>query len=354
VCLLRFSRYDRPDFCGVEEAMKVLEVSRLGLFKELLPDGTNWIRWGNRLTADEPVLPDRLSLTGVARTLSRIGTRKFDLIVLPAIHPEHTDDQPKYKAPLKSICQGLSRVPALPETLNLIALRPTRCVILDINDRRYLCSTTLRLFPRCALYFKRELVLDEPRDSVLARKVKPLPLILPDERRIPVACEKDIDLFFAGALSNDTRKKAVDEARSLVARGIRVVIPEEPMPYHDFMQALGRSWLVLSPEGHGWDCYRHYEACLAGSVPLINNPRYQRRVYLQDGTHCFYYDADRDSLAARVIELLADKQRLARMAEAGRRYVLANHTRSAVARYIMSELEKADLIGRTAPAPRLA
>jgi ribonuclease D len=75
-------------------------------------------------------------------------------------------------------------------------------------------------------------------------------------------------------------------------------------------------------------------------VPLINKPRYQRKLYLQEGAHCFYYDADRDCLAARITELMADKPRLARMAEDGRRHVLANHTRSAVARYMLNELNE--------------
>ena len=104
------------------------------------------------------------------------------------------------------------------------------------------------------------------------------------------------------------------------------------------MAALARSWLVLSPEGHGWDCYRHYEACLAGSVPVISSPRYRRRLYLEDGVHCFYYDADRASLGDQLLALLVDKGRLVRMAEAGRRHVLANHTRSAVARYMLKEI----------------
>jgi glycosyltransferase involved in cell wall biosynthesis len=74
-------------------------------------------------------------------------------------------------------------------------------------------------------------------------------------------------------------------------------------------------------------------------VPLINRPSYRRHLYLEDGTHCFYYDADRDSVAERVVALLAEKPRLSRMAEEGRRYVLAHHTRPAVARYILNELE---------------
>ena len=38
--------------------MRVLEISRFGLFKSLQPDDTEWIRWGSSLTADEPMQPE--------------------------------------------------------------------------------------------------------------------------------------------------------------------------------------------------------------------------------------------------------------------------------------------------------
>jgi hypothetical protein len=117
-----------------------------------------------------------------------------------------------------------------------------------------------------------------------------------------------------------------------------VVISSAPLPYPDFIAALARSWLVLSPEGYGWDCYRHYEACLAGSVPVINRPSYHRPLFLQHGVHCFYYDLGQGSLAALLLAVLANKDRLMGMAEAGREHVLANHTRSAVARYMLREI----------------
>ena len=39
-----------------------------------------------------------------------------------------------------------------------------------------------------------------------------------------------------------------------------------------------------------------------------------------------------------MLAFLMDKDRLVRMAAAGQRYVLANHTRTAVARYMVSEI----------------
>jgi hypothetical protein len=318
--------------------MRVLEVSRLGLFKGLLPNETEWIRWGSSLTADEPVQPEGPSVSLLARTLSRISRHEFDLIVLPAIHPAHVHNQSRVKLISKAMLRSAAKVPAVASLVHRFGLRGTRYVVLDVADERYLCDTTLRLFPKCALYFKREFDLDEPREGTLAGKVRPVPLILPDERKIPAAREKDIDVMFAGNIFNDARRRAVEEARSLAQRGYRVFIPEKPLRYPAFMEALSRAWIVLSPEGEGWDCYRHYETCLAGSVPLINRPRYQRRLYLEDGKQCFYYDADRDSVAERIVALLADKVRLTAMAEEGRRTVLANHTRSAVAHYILDEL----------------
>ncbi|HEY6982750.1 glycosyltransferase [Reyranella sp.] len=322
--------------------MRVLEISRFGLLKALQPDDTHWIRWGGSLTADEPMRPEAPTLALLARTLKRIRGREFDLIVLPAIHPQHVHDQSRYKLMAKALLRRTARLPTVAALLHRHGLRATRSVVLDIHDDRRLCDTTLRLFPRCALYFKRELSLDEPNDGPMARKLKPIPLVLPDERRVPAAREKDIDLIFVGRICNETRAKAVDQARHLASRGIRVFIPDAPLSYPAFIEALSRSWLVLSPEGEGWDCYRHYEACLAGSVPLINRPRYRRHLYLGEGAHCFYYDADRDCLADQVVSLLADKPRLSQMAEDGRRHVLANHTRSAVGRYMLDELARSE------------
>jgi hypothetical protein len=321
--------------------MRILEVSRLGLFKALLPDETEWIRWGSSLTADEPVRPEMPSFGLLTRTLAHVGRREFDLIVLPAIHPEHVHNQSKLKLMSKATLRGAAKAPATANLINRFLLRGVRTVIVDVSDERHLCETTLNLFPKYALYLKRELDCGERREPSVARRLRPIPLILPDERRIPPPCEKDIDVMFAGNIFNAPRKRAVEEARSLAERGYRVFIPDKPLPYPAFMEALSRAWIVLSPEGEGWDCYRHYEACLAGSVPLINRPDYQRRLYLEEGTHCFYYDADRDSVAERVVTLLADKPRLSGMAEEGRRHVLAHNTRPAVARYILDELAAA-------------
>lgn len=44
---------------------------------------------------------------------------------------------------------------------------------------------------------------------------------------------------------------------------------KKPMSDTDFVRQLQRAWFVESPPGVGEDCYRHYEAMLAGAVPVI-------------------------------------------------------------------------------------
>ncbi len=318
--------------------MRILEISRSGFFKALQPDSTRWIRWGSALTADEPHRPEAFASSTIASALWHIRNETYDLIVLPAIHPDHRFDQPPLKLVAKSMLRAFGRSPASSRLLNRLIIGSNRHAIVDVRDERNLCETTIRLFPRNTLYFKRELDLDRITDPQALDRIRPLSLFVPDERRLPPPRGTDIDIFFAGALCNRIRTDALEAAHSLSAHGLRVATPCTPLPYPEFMAALARSWLVLSPEGHGWDCYRHYEACLAGSVPVISRPRYHRRLYLEDGVHCFYYDADRASLADQLRALLVDKGRLVRMAEAGRRHVLANHTRSAVARYMLKEI----------------
>lgn len=331
--------------------MRILEVSRSGFFKALQPDHTNWIRWGSSLTVDEPQRPEAFGLSALVEILWRVRNRTYDLIVLPAIHPDHKFDEPRNKLAAKFFLRTAARSPLSSALLD--RLIGSSChVIVDVGDERHLCETTIRLFPRNTLYFKRELDLDRSTEPQAAGRVRPLSLFVPNENRIPPPREKDIDVFFAGALCNKIRAEAIEAVRSLSRRGLRVVIPPTPLPYAEFMAALARSWLVLSPEGHGWDCYRHYEASLAGSVPVINRPCYRRHFYLQEGVHCFYYDPGEDSLCDLLPALLAGKRRLMRMAEVGRQQVLANHTRSALARYMMREVAK-EAAGKDEPTSTL-
>ena len=91
----------------------------------------------------------------------------------------------------------------------------------------------------------------------------------------------------------------------------------------------------MSPEGLGWDCFRHYEAPACGSAPLINQPWLDRHAPLIAGEHALYYDVEPGGLTRAVTAALADKPALAKMAAAAQAHVMAHHTPQALARYVV-------------------
>lgn len=152
--------------------------------------------------------------------------------------------------------------------------------------------------------------------------------------------DKTSDVFFAGSVEGNSwvRQDVLRQIEVLRARGIRVDVPQERLSLADYLQRCSQAWLTLSPEGLGWDCYRHHEAAMVGSVPLVSVPTIHRFRPMVVGTHCLTYHPDEDRLCDVVEEALADKDRLRRMAEATRAHAWANHTEYALCRAILSDL----------------
>src|ERR1700733_6831251 len=252
-----------------------------------------------------------------------------------------------------------------------LARRPrhAKLVVVDLWDELTIDHRDLWLLKRCDLYFKRELAQNvwttlqrvQPPHTTYQIATTNLPFLkLTNKFRtfsIGVSVErlarfrdavtgslesmtKYHDIFFAGTTVYSTvREEGIRRLLKLRAEGYAVYVPEERISQREFDQALCASWLVWSPEGCGWDCYRHYEACLAGSVPVINYPSTRRYAPLLDGIHCFYYAMEGDDLVQKIKAALVNKARLAEMAQAARKHVLQYHTCEHLGAYILSELQ---------------
>jgi hypothetical protein len=141
---------------------------------------------------------------------------------------------------------------------------------------------------------------------------------------------KTVDLFVALTLEGGTtvRNQGIGLIRALASRGVVLDIADARMPYPEYLERMARAWLTWSPEGLGWDCFRHYEAPLFYTVPFINSPTIVRYAPLEDGVHAIYYHPDeRNSLEDQIKSALADKDKLRRMAQTARSYVLKYHVR---------------------------
>ena len=89
------------------------------------------------------------------------------------------------------------------------------------------------------------------------------------------------------------RRASIQSVRQLQSAGYRIVIEESHLPFAEYLSLMSRSWLTLSPQGYGYNGFRHYESMLVGSVPLINLPDPPVVNDFRHGQNCFFYSTKR-------------------------------------------------------------
>ncbi len=232
--------------------------------------------------------------------------------------------------------------------------------VVDFDDHRHIQRNSLFLLDRATVYFKRELPVDHWQlfsltdhytlptgryRSTLGRqsridKIMPISLgpKLGSEHEFPLfPVEKTSDVFFAGQVetSSTIRRRGMAELLQLRASGVRVDIAEGRLERPEFFKRAAAAHLVWSPEGYGWDCFRHYEAPLCWSVPLMNRATIERNRPLEDGVHALYYEPEQGGLTKTVHAALADIDVLRVMASAAHEHVSKHHMHSERVRYII-------------------
>jgi hypothetical protein len=374
-------------------SIRILEIGDHDYFKQQYPDRTTLLWTGYRPSR---VLPREVYIDcrpeHLARELRAAESGAYGLVVAYAML--QTPWHPRYwlrslgHSPLTPWA-ALSRVFGVWE-LGFRTLG-VPMVMVDMLDGFTIGRTNLRAMDKARLYFKRELPVDswqafhgsshpslptlriraKPSWQARVAKLRPISVGLwtvstpQGFRRItaaeavraaadpdtvmPVDAEavfaaKTTDIFFAGAVerSSTLRPAGLEQLKRLAAMGVGVDLPTERLPQDEYYRRMAQAWLTWSPEGFGWDCYRHYEATQCLSVPVINYPTIIRHRALEDGVHAIYYPPEGDGLIAAVKAAIADKERLKRIALAGRRHVMAAHTPAALCDWIISSALEPD------------
>ena len=171
-------------------------------------------------------------------------------------------------------------------------------------------------------------------------KLRPISLGIPDKSvaKIPFGEEKKWDVFFAGDVKEKgLRARLVEELGDWAARRGRKVLIKDRLTREEYLENLAAARLCLSPPGMGWDCWRHYEAMLAGSVPLMTYPTVLQYQPPLEGEHCFYFPPEPGGLARCLDRAFAAQDHLPILAAAGRRLVLEYHTFSKLRDYVIRE-----------------
>ncbi|NBW97088.1 MAG: hypothetical protein EBR28_10240, partial [Planctomycetia bacterium] len=98
------------------------------------------------------------------------------------------------------------------------------------------------------------------------------------------------------------------------------------LPRDEFLARCSRALITWSPEGLGWECFRHSEAALCGSVPLMNHPTILQHAAFREGEHCLHHGVEDGELAATVRAALRDRPRLIEMGRAARLHAIRHRT----------------------------
>jgi len=331
--------------------LRILEIGNEEFFSHLFPEETTRVcTHETQKSSDDPRrIP--FSLRSAPGILRRIQEREFDLIV---VHPT--------RASLSRPMKCLRKFHSLGSHLILLAeTRGIPVIVCDTTDTMVVPRKNFLFFRKADLYFKRELpqnnwhaflfttrrnedVSNIRRQSffqMACGKLRPFPLSTypaldfaeVDPRN------KTADLFYVGDNPKTTvRLRGMKILEALKARGMRIDLPSERLSPDEFQARMARAWLVWSPEGSGWECYRHHEAIIQGAVPVMNYPTIDRYKPLIEGRHAFYYGCEEDDLARVIEHALADISRLPGMIRAGREHLRQWFTKDAVLRYVWQEV----------------
>lgn len=236
---------------------------------------------------------------------------------------------------------------------------------LDMEDVPIIDNSRFPVLRRSVCYFKRELP-QNPANAFLyttsktqcngnvlnleffqsaVPKLRPISIGVDEETCSQLSkldAAKKTDVFFCGDFRNrPNRQRGIQQLEKLRAEGLAIDISYERLPREEFLRRCAQACMVWSPEGFGWDCFRHYEVALVGSVPLMQTPTIYRYAPLEDGVQGVYYYVENDGLADRVRQALQNRARLKEMGLAARRLVLEKHTLEALARYVIQESQNA-------------
>lgn len=278
--------------------------------------------------------------------------------------------------PGKGLVSGVRRM-----TMDMV-FRPERCVqkmipwilyrkkvpfvVVDRNDRPKIDPACFLLYGLSSKYFLRELPprrldlfpnqqevtgvlpLVAPQTGlkiqvpVRTEKLRPISLGICDENfekcaGLPRA--KTIDVLWAGKWNtNEARRRWVEELHQYAPRDWNIKTLEQIIPHDEYRRLCGKSRLVLSPPGRGWDCYRHYEVAACGSVPLMTYPTIERDHPLEEGEQAFYFSPEPGGLARCLKRLQAANPDFSKIGLAAREHVERNHRWSVQSGRIRKEL----------------
>jgi hypothetical protein len=334
------------------QAARIVEIGCHAVMKAAFPERTRLL-WTYYKLSEPMSFYEPFSLRAAKQVWQQMRAGQIDLIVV-WVSPYAPWNFRQLKAVFSRPFQPWK---TLVRIFGIQALRfvstATPILAIDNEDSRTIAAHNLFLLDKARYFFKRELPIDRwqvfqhtvhaglpgarfrsnQKNRCRVGKIHPISIGVTRYKPVPEQLpfpEKSVDVFVALTLEGGTtvRNQGIEQIRKLSANGIVLDIVDGRIEHSEYIERMARAWLTWSPEGLGWDCFRHYEAPLVFTVPVINSPTIVRYAPLQDGVHAIYYQPDEPgSLEARIVSALADKDRLRTIAQTARSHVMKFHLR---------------------------
>jgi tetratricopeptide (TPR) repeat protein len=149
-----------------------------------------------------------------------------------------------------------------------------------------------------------------------------------DDYGLLPAMRRDIDILFIGSLASHVwteRNRWLDRVARLAER--HTIVITEGKFGEDYVRLNNRAKIVFNRSVRGETNARAYEAVLCGALVFHESENDETREIFEDEVHAVYYDDT--NLETRLEHYLTHEDERARIAEAGRQKVLAEHTETA-------------------------
>ena len=225
----------------------------------------------------------------------------------------------------------------------------TPLAVIDARDSHYVFSWDLPLLRACKFYFKRDLMnwtmralqplqnyyTDKKIEPYLG-KLQPMSLGLEESRFAATSRsmkDRDIDIFMSGG-DNPLRRLVREKCERLSGR-YRVHLHKGLLPLDQYKEMLQRVKLAVCIESLGGETWRQYEVAAAGAIPLMSWPYTQVHEPLIPDEHAFYFSYIADHFERIVDEALCDSDRLQRISDAARQFVLEKKGRRRLLNYVV-------------------
>lgn len=171
-------------------------------------------------------------------------------------------------------------------------------------------------------------------------KLLPISLGLPDPAPYPPPGTKEFDVLYGhGADFRDKplRDRLLAELQQECRRLNLSLKLVDRVPKPEWIRLMGAARLVFSPPGVGWDCWRHYEAMMAGAIPLMTYPTILRHQPPLEGVHGFYFAPEPGGLGRGLQSAMERKEKFPEMYAAARCLVQDHHTWPRLRDYVVRE-----------------